>query len=34
MDIEEVAIESPDKISTNKVELTDEISDEECQRII
>ena len=34
MDIEEVAIESPDKISTNKIELTDEISDEECQRII
>ena len=34
MDIEEIAIESPDKISTNKVELTDEISDEECQKII
>ena len=34
MDIEEVAIVSPDKISTNKVELTDEISDEECQKII
>ena len=34
MDIEEVAIESPDKISTNKVELTDEISDEECEKII
>ena len=34
MDIEEVAIASPDKISTNKVELTDEISDEECQKII
>ena len=34
MDIEEVAIESPDKISTNKVELTDEISDEKCQKII
>ena len=34
MDIEEVAIEYPDKISTNKVELTDEISDEECQKII
>ena len=34
MDIEEVAIESPDKILTNKVELTDEISDEECQKII
>ena len=34
MDIEEVAIKSPDKISTNKVELTDEISDEECEKII
>ncbi len=34
MDIEEVAIESPNKISTNKVELTNEISDEECQKII
>ena len=34
MDIEEIAMESPDKISTNKVELTDEISDEECQKII
>ena len=34
MDIEEVAIESPDKISTNKVDLTDQISDEECQKII
>ena len=34
MDIEEVAIESPDKISTNKIELIDEISDEECQKII
>ena len=28
MDIEEVAIKSPDKILTNKIELTDEISDE------
>ena len=34
MDIEEVAIKSPDKILTNKVELTDEISDEECEKII
>jgi succinyl-CoA synthetase beta subunit len=34
MDIEEVAIASPDKISTNKVQLTNEISDEECQKII
>ena len=34
MDIEEVAIKSPDKILTNKIELTDEISDEECQKII
>ena len=34
MDIEEVAIKSPNKISTNKVELTNEISDEECQKII
>ena len=34
MDIEEVAIESPNKISTNKVELINEISDEECQKII
>ena len=34
MDIEEVAIKSPDKIFTNKIELTDEISDEECEKII
>ena len=34
MDIEEVAIKSPDKILTNKIELTDEISDEECEKII
>ena len=34
MDIEEVAIKSPDKILTNKIELTDEISDEDCEKII
>ena len=34
MDIEEVAIKSPDKILTNKVELNDEISNEECGKII
>ena len=34
MDIEEVAVKSPDKILTNKIELTDEISDEECEKII
>ncbi len=34
MDIEEVAIKSPDKILTNKIELIDEISDEECEKII
>ena len=34
MDIEEVAINSPDKILTNKVELNDEISNEECEKII
>ncbi len=34
MDIEEVAIKSPDKILKNKVELTEEISDEECEKII
>jgi|TARA_A100001035_G_scaffold186898_1_gene149029 succinyl-CoA synthetase beta subunit len=34
MDIEEVAIKSPDKILTNKVELNDEISSEECEKII
>ena len=34
MDIEEVAIKSPDKILTNKVELNDEISNEECEKII
>ena len=34
MDIEEVAIKSPDKILTNKVELNDEILSEECEKII
>ena len=34
MDIEEVAAKSPDKILTNKVDFTDEISDAECEKII
>ena len=34
MDIEEVAEKSPDKILTTKVELKDEISNEECEKII
>ena len=34
MDIEEVAIKSPNKISTTKVELNDEISNEQCEEII
>ena len=34
MDIEEVAIKSPNKISTTKVELDDEISNEQCEEII
>ena len=34
MDIEEVAIKSPNKISTTKVELKDEISNEQCEEII
>ena len=34
MDIEKVAIKSPDKILTNKIELTNEISDEKCEKII
>jgi len=34
MDIEEVATESPNKIITTKVELRDEISNEECEKII
>ncbi len=34
MDIEEVAENSPDKILTTKVELNDEISNKECEKII
>ena len=34
IDIEEVAAESPNKIITTKVELRDEISNEECEKII
>ena len=34
MDIEEVAAKSPDKILTNKVDFTEEISDTECEKII
>ncbi len=34
MDIEEVAVKSPDKILTNKVDITEEISDTECEKII
>ncbi len=34
MDIEEVAAKSPDKILTNKVDLKEEISDTECEKII
>ena len=34
MDIEEVAVKSPDKILTTKVELNEEISNEDCEQII
>ena len=34
MDIEEVAAKSPDKILTNKIDLKEEISDKECEKII
>ena len=34
MDIEEVASKIPEKIITTKVEITDEISDEVCEKII
>ena len=34
MDIEEVAVKYPDKILTTKVELNEEISKEECEKII
>ena len=34
MDIEEVAVKYPEKIITTKINLKDEISDEECKKII
>ena len=34
MDIEEVASKTPEKIITTKVEIDDEISDEDCEKII
>ena len=34
MDIEEVAIKSPEKIITTKVDMFDEISDSDCEKII
>ena len=34
MDIEEVAIKSPEKIITTKIELNDEISNDDCESII
>ncbi len=34
MDIEEVAIKSPEKIITTKVDMIDEISDSDCEKII
>ena len=34
MDIEEVAIKSPEKIITTKIELKDEISNDDCESII
>ena len=34
MDIEEVAVKSPDKILTTKVELNEEISKKDCEKII
>jgi len=34
MDIEEVAVKSPDKIITTKVELNDEISNNVCEKIV
>ncbi len=34
MDIEEVAVKSPDKILTTKVELSEEISNKDCEKII
>ena len=34
MDIEEVASSSPEKIITTKIEINDEISNEDCENII
>jgi len=34
MDIEEVANNTPEKIITTKIDITDEISDEDCEKII
>ena len=34
MDIEEVAIKSPSKILTTKIELNEQISNEECEKIV
>ena len=34
MDIEEVASKNPEKIVTTKIEISDEISDENCEKII
>ena len=34
MDIEEVAIKSPSKILTTKIELNEEISNEECEKVV
>ena len=34
MDIEEVAKKNPKKIITTKINLEDEISDEDCEKII
>ena len=34
MDIEEVALKSPEKIITTKIDLKNEISDDECNKII
>ena len=34
MDIEEVAIKSPEKIITTKIDMIDEISDSDCEKII
>ena len=34
MDIEEVAKKTPEKIITTKLEISDEISEEDCQNIV